>query len=340
MRAFGLRPSEFKKIHELLQIFFGDISDAKVYLFGSRATGKQKDYSDIDLAINSKAKNINQMISLFKEEWEKSSIPYNVDFVLWSELSKSYLPRIKKEKFLFWKPESTDLHPWRVCPYGEHWVVRHDRHPAKKKMQDVDGHCRKNRSGKDIFYGDEIIFISQSDSFSKASPMPCPYNGNERLINPNQYDLLIAGWSKYWNDIFKPDILLDPNFVKALIETESRFKAGTNTPNRIKKVGNAKGLIQITEQTWKILKDKKGEIKDHYVDLRKEELLEPSKNICAGVRWLFHKREILKKRIGRNPTWSEVIVEYKGLGRQFKNNSPKALKIMKEFDFFLERYKC
>lgn len=339
MRAFGLRPSELKKIHDLLQAFFGNLSDAKIYLFGSRATGKQKDYSDIDLAINSKAKNLHQSISLLKEEWEKSSIPYNVDIVLWSDISKAYLPRIRKEKFLFWRPESKDLHPWRVCPYGEHWVVRHDRR-STKKIQDVDGHCRRNSSGKDVFYGDEITHISQSESFLEASPSPCLYAGDEKIINPNQYDALIAGWSKYWNDIFKPDIPIHPNFVKTLIETESRFKSETNTPNRLKKVGNARGLIQITEQTWKILKDKKGEIKDHYVDLKKEELLDPSKNICAGIRWLFHKREMLKKRIGRAPKWSEVVVEYKGLGRQLKNNSPKAVEIMKEFDFFLERYKC
>ncbi|MBC7428069.1 MAG: nucleotidyltransferase domain-containing protein [Bacteriovorax sp.] len=340
MKSFGLRPEELQEIKQILQKTFGDLEDAKVYLFGSRATGKHKEYSDIDLAINSKSKELSKKISLFNEEWEKSKLPYKVDLTSWKDIYKSYLPKIRKEKFTLWRPEDKALHPWRVCPYGESWVKRHPRKPKIGHVQDVDGHCRKNSSKKDILFGDEINSISKTLPFISVKPLPCPYVGNESLSNPNEYDVIIAGWCNYWNDIFKPDVLIEPGFVKALIESESRFNPKAFANNKQKKIGMARGLIQLTEQTFRILKNRKGEIKDHYIDLKKDELFEPEKNICASIRWLFHKREILRKRLGRSPSWTESVVEYKGLGKQLKNNGKDAVRIMKDFNLFLQGYKC
>lgn len=98
--------------------------------------------------------------------------------------------------------------------------------------------------------------------------------------------------------------------MKALIESESRFNPMAMAPNK-KPAGPARGLVQLTEQTIKILKDHKGEITDHYVDISNEELFEPEKNICAAIRWLFRKREILQKNLNRSPDWLETIAEYK-----------------------------
>ena len=328
-----------REVKNLFQKFFGDLDDAKIYLFGSRATGKYREFSDIDIAIISKSKDISKKIALFNEGWEKSKLPYKVDVTSWRDIYKPYLPQIRKEKVTLWQSQDKDLHPWRACPYGEHWVVRHPRFPVGRQLQDVDGHCRKNPSGKDILKGDEIDFISKVSPFQDTKSLPCAYKGFEKLPNADKYDNFIAGWCKYWNDVLKPDLPINANFVKALIESESRFRPDSFALNN-KQKGPARGLIQITEETWRILKDKKGEIKDHYVVLEKEELLEPSKNICAGIRWLFRKREILQKRLGRSPTWVETVVEYKGLGPQLKNGGQKATKIMSDFNTFLEKYKC
>ena len=54
------------------------------------------------------------------------------------------------------------------------------------------------------------------------------------------------------------------------------------------------------------------ELKDHFVILDNEEIWDPNKNICAGVRWLFRKREIARNRLKREPSWEEVLMEYKG----------------------------
>lgn len=326
-----------KEMKKLFNDFFGDIADVKIYLFGSRATGKQKIFSDIDIAINSKSKELTKRIALFEEAWEKSKLPYKVDITAWKDIYKPYLPQIKKEKVTIWQPEERQLHPWRACPYGQHWVIRHPRYPLGHQLQDVDGHCRKNPSGKDRLEGNEIELISNLSVFKACKNLPLPYAGKIKIPNAEDYDILIAGWCTYWNEIFKPDILISANFVKALIESESTFDPKAYASNK-KPIGPARGLIQITESTWRILKDRKGEIKDHYIDLEKEELFIPNKNICAGIRWLFRKREILQKRLGRSPTWPEVIVEYKGLGPGLKKNGKKSLNVLNDFLNIYKKY--
>ena len=47
MRSYGLSPDELKKMRELFQEFFGDLPQVKIYLFGSRAKGTHKSFSDI-----------------------------------------------------------------------------------------------------------------------------------------------------------------------------------------------------------------------------------------------------------------------------------------------------
>lgn len=339
MRCYGLRSEELNKMRDLFREFFGDLPKVKIFLFGSRAKGTQKSFSDIDIAIKTSAKDISRNISLFKEKWETTNIPYKIDISSWKEIYKPYLPRVRKDKITIWENEEKPIHPWRACPYGQHWVIRHPRYPVGRAIQDVDGHCRKNLSGRDVLQGEEIEFISKTFLFQETRPLPCPYKGIEKIPQADDYDILISGWCKYWNDILNPDIPISPNFVKALIESESRFDPNAFKNNK-KSIGPARGLVQITEQSIKILKDKKGEIKDHFVELNKEELFDPSKNICTAIRWLFQKRKILEKRLGRSPQWLETVVEYKGLGRQLKENGPKAVKIMKEFSKFLDLYIC
>lgn len=339
MKSYGLRPDELKKMRELFQQFFGDLPQVKIYLFGSRAKGTHKTFSDIDIAIKTKSKNISQKIALFKEKWEKSKLPYKIDISTWGEIYKPYLPKIREDKIILWEPNDRPIHSWRACPYGQHWVIRHPRYPVGRHIQDVDGHCRRNPSGKDVLFGHEIEFISKTNPFLETRPLPCPYKGTENISSANDFDQLISGWCKYWNDIFKPDIPISPNFVKALIESESTFNPNAFTKNK-KSIGPARGLVQLTEQSLRILKDKKGEIKDHYVDLTKAELFDPSKNICAAIRWLFQKRKILQKRLERSPQWLETVVEYKGLGRQLKKEGPEAMKVMKKFSKFLDSYIC
>lgn len=339
MRSYGFKGKELSNVTDLLNKFFGDLEDAKVYLFGSRARGDQKEFSDVDLAVTSESPDLSKKMALFREAWEASKVPYKLDLSAWDELFKPYLPQIRKEKIPLWTADEKAAHPWRPCPYGKHWVSRHLRRPINKRIQDVDGHCRINRSGKDSLYGEEILMMTRDPHITVSGPKPCPYGGDKKINNVDSYDEIIARWCQYWNEVFKPDVPLDPNIIKALIESESTFNPKAEAKNKAP-IGKARGLIQVTEKTLKILKDLKGEIKDHYVILEKEELFEPEKNIAAGVRWLFRKREILQKRLGRSPSWEESIVEYKGLGPDLKKNGKKASRIMSDFRRFLNNYRC
>jgi Transglycosylase SLT domain len=229
------------------------------------------------------------------------------------------------------------VHRWRVCPYGEHQVITHQRHnPPSKTHPDgsistVHWHCAKNPSHKDQLYPDEIREIAKQH-FSSAKNKPCPLSlGFE---NGSKYDDLIAGWVQYWNEVLKPDQPLSPNLVKALIASESGFDP--SLLNNKKNSNSARGLMQITNETRKLLNNPK-ELKDHYLDVTKEDLNDPAVNICAGVRWLFRKKEIASVvRLKRPANWLEAAEEYKGDLEGLLNNNSKSKKDVESFLNYLK----
>ena len=231
------------------------------------------------------------------------------------------------------------IHPWRVCPYGEHQVITHPLHipPSKKHPNGITTrhwHCAKNPSKKDQLYPCEIEEIA-NQNFSKVKNKPCalPLRFGK---NGTAFDSFIAGWTQYWNDVLTPTELLDPNFVKALIASESSFK-----PILLADPENsdsARGLTQILNKTRVILGNQKGEITDHYITVTKKELNDPNTNICAGIRWLFHKKELTSNKLGRPATWQETLYDYKGASKVSKK---RAEEIMKKFNEYYQDYqKC
>ena len=105
---------------------------------------------------------------------------------------------------------SPPVHPWRVCPYGEHWVKTQSMHVPPSKTN-PDGyvttrheHCAQNPSGKDQLYPEEIQEIAKKN-FSKVKNRPCPLP-SEFGAKGSKYDDLIAGWVQYWSDVLSPDM--------------------------------------------------------------------------------------------------------------------------------------
>ncbi len=96
-----MKARKIKTIEDLKQFlkeFFKD-EDVKVYLFGSRAEGKNTPHSDIDLAFESN-QNINKKLSQLKYILEESNLPYKVDIV---DLKNApYLKETVKEKGKRW----------------------------------------------------------------------------------------------------------------------------------------------------------------------------------------------------------------------------------------------
>jgi hypothetical protein len=203
-------------------------------------------------------------------------------------------------------------HKWRKCPLGYHWrgssdVDKHKRKDYTVKDHYRSGSCVENSSGKDTLYDDEIFLIT--NSYLKKRKL---------IISPNRlgykkgndFDYIIDGWVSYWNDIFKPKVPLDPDFVKVMIATESSF----NTKAKAyagKRAGYARGLMQVTDQTLKYLKGHKTEARDHLVILTQKDMSDPILNIVAGIRWLYRKKQIADAKFS-GASWLETIMLYKG----------------------------
>lgn len=249
--------------------------------------------------------------------------------------------KISKDKSKSSKQLSPPVHPWRVCPYGEHWVRTHPLHVPPNKthpqgsLTTRHNHCARNPSGKDQLYPEEIQEVARQN-FSNIKNKPCPLP-SKFGAKGSQYDDLIAGWVQYWNDVMKPDEHLDPNLVKAMIASESGFD-----PNRLankKNSNSARGLMQITNDTRKLLGGDHGDLKDHLITVTKAELNDPNTNICAGIRWLFEKRRQASSHFRRPATWVETVWEYKGV--RLAKTKKDADKIKTIFnDFYEEFQKC
>lgn len=233
------------------------------------------------------------------------------------------------------------VHPWRLCPAGQHWVVTHPLHmpPSKEHPGGLvttrHEHCAHNPSGKDQLYPPEIGEMSKH-GFPESKNKPCPLDLGFKGKG-DKYDDLISGWTQYWNEVLKPSEPLRPDVVKALIASESGF-----IPDRLAKKSNpnsARGLAQITNDARKTLGNEKGELKDHFVSLTRQELNDPSNNICAGIRWLFQKRKLASGKLGREASWEEAVANYKGVLDSWRSNKEPANKQMGIFSSYLEKLK-
>jgi hypothetical protein len=209
--------------------------------------------------------------------------------------------------------ETNKVHPWRICPLGKHFVKTYVKkippsitNPNGTSVK-IGEHCAENPSKKDLLSFDEIIKISENHF---SSLVGSPKAGVLKFDHADHYDSLIRGWTRYWNDIFQPADLLDPNLVKALIASESGFNVTTDNKINTLKV-HAYGLMQLREETLKILQDHKGELKDHLIHLTHENAYDASANICAGIRWLFRKKEIITAKMGSAATWDKAVAAYK-----------------------------
>lgn len=66
------------------------------YVYGSRATGRQREFSDLDLCIIDETISQSQIFDL-KEEFEGSNLPFTVDITLWTEMSKDFQELIERD---------------------------------------------------------------------------------------------------------------------------------------------------------------------------------------------------------------------------------------------------
>ncbi len=248
----------------------------------------------------------------------------NLTRQLFTHLFKKWANPIKPKPPIKDMPiDSKKIHPWRLCPIGQHRVIDHLRslpsHPDQTTH--VNKYCRKNPTNKnditikDYLSNAEIQIIAETHFSTLSGP---PASGTLPHQDSDKYDSLIHGWTIYWNEVFQPQEPLDPNLVKALIASESGFRL--DPPDQIaKKAGKAKGLIQLTEQAIKVLDDPNGELKDHLIEFSTNDAYNANMSICAGIRWLFHKKYLTSKKLKRETTWIEAIADYKGFYKDIQS---------------------
>lgn len=217
------------------------------------------------------------------------------------------------------------VHPWRLCEIGSHWVREHIRTTPKGNVVTVRAHCARNPSGTDRLTVDEIAEITERQ-FGVLKGGLC--SSNIGYGRGSEFDSIILGWTQYWNEVLAPDEPLDPNIVKALIASESSF----NPKAKTKSGGlNVRGLMQIRDDTRKIVGDVKGEMKRGYISAQPDDLWDPSVNISIGIRWLFRKRQIVR---AKNPqaTWRDAVAAYKAFAPSSKDmeNFDESLKKLRE----------
>ena len=72
----------------------------KVWVFGSRATGRARRYSDLDLTIDAGRRLTLDEAAILRETFEESDLPYQVDIVDWHAIDDRFRGLIAAERVL------------------------------------------------------------------------------------------------------------------------------------------------------------------------------------------------------------------------------------------------
>ena len=96
---FGLTLSEFDYLQNELVAPLKEVG-ATVWIFGSRARGDHKKFSDVDILVESHDEKINTLLSRIREKFEEGNFPYKIDLLLIEDLAQSYKDSVLKDRIL------------------------------------------------------------------------------------------------------------------------------------------------------------------------------------------------------------------------------------------------
>ncbi len=96
---YGLEERHLEFIKKTLKKYV-KTPEAKFYIFGSRAKGTHKEYSDIDIAVDSPDFSLNDKTKI-NSEIENSTFPYEVDIVDLNSINDDFKNIIKDDMILF-----------------------------------------------------------------------------------------------------------------------------------------------------------------------------------------------------------------------------------------------
>lgn len=87
-----------EQLHDVRQIIAQVISGAQVWVFGSRATGKARPFSDLDLLLTQPPKLNWAQRAALRDGFEASRLPFRVDVVESAGLAVGVAERIRSER--------------------------------------------------------------------------------------------------------------------------------------------------------------------------------------------------------------------------------------------------
>ena len=97
---FGLEDRHLDFVLSVLKRNISDV-DVKFYVFGSRAKGTNKKYSDIDIAVDLNGKKLDvSILGKILIEFQESTLPYEVDVVDLNSIDEDFRNLIKKDLVL------------------------------------------------------------------------------------------------------------------------------------------------------------------------------------------------------------------------------------------------
>lgn len=93
-KPFGLSEKDSHLVTKILRTF---LPDAKFFVFGSRARGDQKKYSDLDLAIENHESIPLKILMQIQENFDQSSLPFKVDLIELAKISPEFKKNILED---------------------------------------------------------------------------------------------------------------------------------------------------------------------------------------------------------------------------------------------------
>lgn len=94
-----LSPHEAAEVRLILDRVLG--GNSQIWVFGSRATGKARRFSDLDLLMRADGPLSFVQQAELEEAFSESDLPFRVDVVDWHRISDEFRERISGEKVLF-----------------------------------------------------------------------------------------------------------------------------------------------------------------------------------------------------------------------------------------------
>ncbi len=98
-----LRPDHLNIVRDLLR---RHLPTHTVVAFGSRATWKAKDYSDLDLALMGDTPITIAKSSTLAEAFRESDLPFKVDLVDWEEIDEAFREIVRRDAVVLQEREN------------------------------------------------------------------------------------------------------------------------------------------------------------------------------------------------------------------------------------------